>query len=173
MKAEHVVPLRVPIESVDLENWIFTLSDEDYQAASKAHRAAGTTMYDGVRGTVNVEDIGGTLIVQHYREVSADRRHFELFSPRSRGYFFHLIPIRMEVRWTMSAEPRGATGSSLRCVVEINLAPVLRLLSKTSATGWFVRRHVREEAAGFARDIERKHAEGRTPPSLLIDRRSG
>ncbi|MFD0745523.1 hypothetical protein ACFQ1L_29685 [Phytohabitans flavus] len=123
MKVSHAVPLQVPIESVNLEEWIFSLSDEDYQAASPAHRAASVTSSNGVRGTINVESIGGTLIIQHYREVAAGARGFELLSPRSRGYLFHLIPIPAEVRWTMTAAPRGANESELRCVVEFNLSP--------------------------------------------------
>jgi hypothetical protein len=158
MKVHHAVPLRVPAERVNLEKWIFTLSDEEYQAASRVHRAAGVTVSDGVRGTVNVEILGGTLVIQHYREVSSTPAGFELYSPRSRGYVFHLVPIRIAVRWTMSAERRSAQETILHCTVELTLSPLLRLLSILIGTGWFLRRHVREEALGFARDIERKYA---------------
>ncbi len=158
MRVVHAVPLRMPIDAVDLEEWVFTLSDEDYRAASPNHLAAGVTNSSGVRGTVNVESIGGTLIIQHYREISVGARRFELLSPGSRGYLFHMIPIPIEVRWTMAAESRGPGQSTLTCTVDFNLSPILRLLSVTIATGYFVRRHVRGESYGFARDMERKHA---------------
>jgi hypothetical protein len=46
------------------------------------------------RGMVSVESIGGNLIIQHYRCVRADRSSVEMYSPASRLYFFHLIPLR-------------------------------------------------------------------------------
>lgn len=153
-----MVPLRVPVDAVDLEEWIFTLADEDYQAASPQHRAAGTTSSGGVRGTINVESIGGTLIVQHYREITAGPRGFELLSERSRAYLFHLVPARAEVRWTMTVEPGDNGDSRLSCTVELTLSPLLTALSALIATPFFIRSHVRNEAGGFARDIERKHA---------------
>jgi hypothetical protein len=80
---QHTV-VNAPVEQVDLEDWLFTLSDTDYQAAAKGHRAAGTFITDGVRGMVNVEVMGGGLIIQHYREVHAERTRVEMLSERSR-----------------------------------------------------------------------------------------
>ncbi len=164
MKTSHATELQIPMAEVDLEEWIFSLSDEDYQAASPQHRAAGVTRSNGARGTINVESIGGTLIVQHYREIAADARGFELLSERSRAYLFHLIPARAEVRWMMAAEPDPNGASLLRCTVELNLSPLLKVLSATIATPFFIRRHVRGETLGFARDIERKYASRQAAP---------
>jgi len=158
MKTSHSTPLQVSKEAVDLEEWIFSLSDEDYQAASPQHRAAGVTSSNGVRGTINVESIGGTLIVQHYREIRAAADGFELLSERSRAYLFHVFPVRAEVRWIMAVEPGTDGKDSLRCTVELNLSFLLTLLSATIATPHFIRRHVAGETLGFARDIERKYA---------------
>ena len=158
MKTSHSTPLQVSKEAIDLEEWIFSLSDEDYQAASPQHRAAGVTRSNGVRGTINVESIGGTLIVQHYREVSADADGFELLSERSRAYLFHVFPVRAEVRWIMAVESGTDGNDSLRCTVELNLSLLLTILSATIATPYFIRRHVAGETLGFARDIERKYA---------------
>ena len=33
--------LDVPIDDVDLEHWLFGLSDDDYRACARGHRAAG------------------------------------------------------------------------------------------------------------------------------------
>jgi hypothetical protein len=158
VKTSHAVPLHVPSDEVDLEKWIFSLSDEDYQAASPQHRAAGVTESDGIRGTINVESMGGILLIQHYKEVAADARGFELLSQRSRAYLFHVVPVRVEVRWTMAVEPGENDASRLRCTVELTLRPALRILAATIATSFFVRTHVRNETPGFARDIERKYA---------------
>ncbi|MEU4235766.1 hypothetical protein [Actinoplanes sp. NPDC026619] len=158
MKTSHCTPLHVPIQAVDLEEWIFSLSDEDYRAASPQHRAAGVTRSNGIRGTINVESIGGMLIIQHYREVTSGAQGFELLSERSRVYLFHVVPVPARVRWTMAVEPGRNGDSQLRCTVELTLSFFLRLLAATAATPFFIRRHVRNETPGFARDIERKHA---------------
>jgi hypothetical protein len=158
VKTSQATPLQLSLDAVDLEDWIFSLSDEDYRAASPQHRAAGVTRQDGVRGTINVESIGGSLLIQHYQEIAAAPHSFELLSQRSRVYLFHLVPVVAEVRWQMAVEPGTDGGSLLRCTVEFNLSPLLKVLSALIATPYFVRRHVRGESVGFARDIERKYA---------------
>lgn len=157
MKHTGTTTLDVPLDRVDLSNWLFTLSDAEYQAAAPtAHRAAGTYVEDGVRGTINVEAIGGHLIIQHYREVTATPTRVEMHSARSRVYLFHLVPAHLQVRWTMTATERTAESSEFRCTVELILNPVLRVLGGLSGLGPAIRRHTRIETVGFARDIVRK-----------------
>jgi hypothetical protein len=50
----------VACADVDLTAWIFGLSDAEYQACARGHRAAGAYVDEQGRGTVNVEAIGGT-----------------------------------------------------------------------------------------------------------------
>ena len=139
MKHTGTAILDVPADQVDLENWIFTLSDAEYQACSRGHRAAGAFVQDGVRGTVNVEAIGGHLIVQHYHEVSAKPSHVEMLSKNSRVYLFHVVPATIQVRWTMSVAPRDAESSEFSCTVELIMPPVLRLLGAMSLLGLAIR----------------------------------
>ena len=55
---------------------------------------------------INVESIGGNLIVQHYRPVHADRSSVEMHSPASRVYLFQLVPYPADVRWILKATPK-------------------------------------------------------------------
>ena len=151
------VTLNEPIDQVDLEAWLFGLSDSDYQACAKGHQGAGIFTDEQVRGMVNVESIGGNLIVQHYRCVRADRSAVEMYSRASRVYLFHLVPVSAGVRWTLEAKPKTTTTSDFACTVEVELPTVLALLGRLSLLGHFLRRHVDEEAAGFAADIVRKN----------------
>ena len=155
MKFSHQAAVNVPVDRVDLEEWLFTLSDSEYQAAAKGHRAAGT-FTDGVRGTVNVESIAGTLMVQHYHAVSAEPTRVEMLSKRSRGYVMHLIPVHFLVRWTMTAASRTGDTTTFDCTVEIEMPTLVRLAAKLTGAPYFVRKHVEEEAPNFAADIERK-----------------
>ena len=119
-----------------------------------APRAASSQ--DGIRGTINVETIGGTLMVQHYHEVSAKPTRVEMLSKRTRGYVFHLIPTHFQVRWTMAATPRTANTTTLRCTVEVKMPALLRLAAASIFTPYFLRKRVEEETPLFAADITRK-----------------
>ena len=154
---QHAV-IDAPIDEVNLEEWLFTLSDSDYQAVSKGHRAAGTYVTQGVPGMVNVESVAGALVVQHYLKVRADRVYVEMFSKRSRGYVLHLIPVPLQVRWIMTAAPTAEGTTAFSCTVEMAMPFVVRLFGGLTGMSYFVRKHVEEETLGFAADISRKIA---------------
>lgn len=83
--------VNAPIEKIDLPSWAFTLPDAEYQGCSPAHVAAGfTTAPDGTRMSINVEIIGGSLMVQHYVEKLAEKDRLilesvsDVFTPNGR-----------------------------------------------------------------------------------------
>jgi hypothetical protein len=166
------VTLDGPSEEIDLDAWLFGLSDADYQACARGHRGAGVFTDEHGRGMINVESIGGNLIVQHYRCVRAGRSSVEMYSPSSRVYLFHLVPFKAGVRWTLDVTPRAAGGSELACTVQVDLPPILRVLARLTFLGHFLGRHVEEEALGFAADITRKRfaTSGGDPDALQRDR---
>jgi hypothetical protein len=149
--------LDVPIEEIDLDSWLFGLSDEEYQACARGHRAAGTFSDEHGRGTVNVESIGGNLLIQHYRCVRSGISEIEMYSAASNVYLLHLIPVRGSVRWTLTVTHQTESSSLLNCTVEVALHPVLRTLGRLMAVGTFLGRHVDEETPNFAADITRKY----------------
>jgi hypothetical protein len=151
------VALNTPSNEIDLDAWLFGLSDADYQACAKGHQAAGVFTDDQRRGMINVESIGGNLIVQHYRSARTDRSNVEMYSPASRVYLLHLVPVTAGVRWKLKVTPTTAAASEFACTVEVDLPPILSVLARLSLLGHFLRKHVDEEAEGFAADITRKH----------------
>ena len=153
--------LDVPSNEVDLENWLFRLSDAEYQACARGHHAAGTFHDEQGRGMVNVESIGGNLIIQHYRAIRTERSDIEMYSASSRVYLLHLVPVPASVRWLITVRPETASSSEFTCTVQVHLHPVLRVMGSFMALGMFLKRHVEEETAGFIADISRKH---RAPP---------
>jgi hypothetical protein len=69
MSARASTPINPPIEKVDIPPWCFTLPESEYRSCSPAHCAAGaTTTPGGRRMSINVEILGGSLMVQHYIE---------------------------------------------------------------------------------------------------------
>ena len=73
--------INAPIEKVDIPAWCFTLPESEYQSCSPAHCSAGaTTSPDGRRMSINVEILGGSMIVQHYVVEVARPDHLRLVS---------------------------------------------------------------------------------------------
>ncbi len=103
-ESSYSAVINAPIEKVDLADWLFNLPDAEYQRCSPAHIAAGTSRTDdGRRMSLNVESIGGSIVVQHYVEDIAEPRHCrvislsDVFSPSGRT--------RVLVTWELSVKP--------------------------------------------------------------------
>jgi hypothetical protein len=95
--------INAPVETIDLPTWCFSLSETEYQACSPAHVAAGITRSpSGSRMSINVEVIGGSLLVQHYVEKLSDKDHLilesisDIFAPTGRT--------TIQVLWEMSVK---------------------------------------------------------------------
>ncbi|GAA2795249.1 hypothetical protein [Crossiella cryophila] len=153
IKHEATATLPIPAAEVDLAEWLATLTDEDYQASAKGHRAAGVHWHGDQLGMVNVESVGGTLLVQHYHAVEAGPSRVEMLSPASTGYLMNLVPVGVHVRWVLALTPATATSCTLSCRVEVGLPSPVRHLTGLLGTARAIRRHTEEETVGFAADI--------------------
>ena len=73
--------INAPIGLIDIPEWCFSLAEREYQNCSPAHVSAGvTTAPTGQRMSINVEVIGGSLMVQHYVETLSRKHHLVLDS---------------------------------------------------------------------------------------------
>ena len=98
--------INAPIEKIDIPAWCFALPEREYQGCSPAHvSAAVTTAPDGKRMSVNVEIIGGSLMVQHFVETLGQKNHLildsesDVFTPAGRT--------RIHVTWELSVKEAG------------------------------------------------------------------
>ena len=68
VESEKTATIHASVERVDIADWLLHLPDAEYQrCAPPDHIAAATTTTDDGRPmSINVEVIGGTLMVQHY-----------------------------------------------------------------------------------------------------------
>ena len=120
---EHVIVdssfsavINAPLENIDIPVWCFSLPDEEYQRCSPAHFAAGsTTARDGRRMSINVEVIGGALMVQHYVEVVAEKHHLVLDSVSD--LFTTAGRTKILVMWELSARRIDAGKCGFTCHV--------------------------------------------------------
>jgi hypothetical protein len=102
--SSYTAEINAPFEAIDLPAWCFALPDHEYQGCSPAHVAAGaTTAPDGRRMSINVEVIGGAILIEHYVEMVAEKDRLvlqsksDLFSSTGRS--------TIEVHWEMSVAP--------------------------------------------------------------------
>ena len=98
----HVIS--VPIEKIDIADWLFTLPEAEYQRCCPPdHISCGATFTDdNIRMSINVEMVGQTLMIQHYVAETATPQLCRMvstsdaFTPNGRT--------RVQVIWTLSVE---------------------------------------------------------------------
>jgi hypothetical protein len=163
------VTINAPIEKVDIPAWCYSLSDAEYQRCSPAHVAAGaTTTPDGGRMSINVEVIGGSMIVQHYVEEIAEPDHLrlvsdsDLFTPSGRT--------KINVEWELSVRSLNDSSCEFTNRVRSSATPETQEFLARQGLAFepfrAARRpnseaHNRQETPLFAESIER-HALGQS-----------
>jgi hypothetical protein len=158
---ETTIPF--PASEIDLGEWLFTMSDEEYQKTARQHRALGVFREAGVRGMINVEVAGHALLVQHYHEVKSTRESVEMHSAKSRAYLFHLWPVTVQVRWRMTVRPLDGERTTFSCTVEPKMPGLINVMAILTGVTAAIRRHTHEETIGFAADISRKLKTSQSP----------
>ena len=160
--------IQAPLEHVDIPEWCFNLSESEYRGCSPAHCAAGaTTAPDGRRMSINVEILGGSVMVQHYVEEEGQPDHLRLvstsdvFTPNGRT--------TIDVVWDLRVRKIDDRTCELTNTVHSSATPDLELFLGRLGIPWDVFRsaripvseaHNRQETPLFAQSIER-HARTR------------
>jgi len=151
---------------INLSEWMFTLTSEEYQACATGHQSASLgQLFNGKRMAINVETMGNAHMVQHYIETIAKPDHVLGVSPNTAiwikgGPFF-----TMEVHWDMQVKVVNDDSCELTCTVTLFTsdpgfqAVLSNPALKKSAENNF-NEHINEETPLFAKDIERKALAG-------------
>jgi hypothetical protein len=151
---ETTIPF--PVSEIDLEDWLYHMSDVEYQQTARQHRALGVFYDNAVRGMINVEVAGHALLVQHYHEVNSSREALQLHSAKSRAYLFHVFPVTVEVTWTMTVKALDDGQTTFSCTVDPKMPSIIHVMAIATGVTAAIRRHTKEETIGFAADITRK-----------------
>lgn len=157
MELTHTVPLPVNAHALDLADWIFGMTDEEYQACARGHHAMG--VIGGARrlGLVNVEQIATTLLIQHYATQVAEPAHVRFVSAATEGLLMRTVPTTVSVWWDMTIVPGDRSGSSeLCCSIGFEAPAWVNVAGALIGNTHFLRKHLVEETAGFSRDITHK-----------------
>lgn len=166
-KSTAEATINAPLQAIDLTEWVFTLTDAEYQACSVNHIAAAATVTpDGKRVSINVERVGN-LMVQHYVEDLAGKGRCRLVSlSDSIGPDIH-SRTKVFVIWEIAVEPIDAMTTRFSNTVEVREAPGYRevleargvpFAKASAAAQQALSAHNAEETPLFARDIERRAA---------------
>jgi hypothetical protein len=153
------IEINVPANSINLSEWVFEMSDKDYQKCAKGHIGAGSSiMPDGKRSSINVESVGGSLLVQHYIEAISKPDHVQLVSERSNLWLYHIFHIHVKVIWEMKTIKKS--GSSCIFIDHIRVehpSLFMKIGSIFGFTRYFIQRHDNEETPKFANDFLNKY----------------
>lgn len=103
-KSAYSADIDVPIEKIDIADWLFTLPEAEYQRCCPPdHIACGNTLTDdGQRMMINVEMIGTGLVIQHYVAEEATATYCRMNSLSD--VFTAAGRTKVNVIWELSAE---------------------------------------------------------------------
>jgi hypothetical protein len=165
VESEKTATIHTPVERVDIADWLLHLPDAEYQrCAPPDHIAAGTTTTDDGRPmSINVEVIGGTLMVQHYVAEVHEPHHCRMVSlsdvQTPAGW------TKIQVIWDLSATAVGS--ASCRYTNQVLSYPTPAFLETLKVAGISFKDavadrqaasddHNRRETALYAQSLERK-----------------
>ena len=161
----YTAVINAPIEWVDIADWLLNLPDAEYQrCAPPDHIAAGyTTSDDGRPMSINVEQIGTGLVIQHYIGEVIEKHHChmvslsDVYTPHGRT--------KVQVIWDLSVKPIDAerceytnnvmaltTPSFLTFIGEHGIKLEQAAVDRQAASS----NHNSRETPLFAKSIERK-----------------
>jgi len=159
--------VHAPIESINLGEWMFTITSEEYAACAKAHQSAAQgKLASGKRFSVNLETTEDILIVQHYLETVSQRDHVVGFSPNSMFWLSDTEYALAEVTWEVKVVRIDETCCELICRAfsetedKAFVAMLHEALKKAPAGYNPLQQHIEEETPMFAKDIQRKALAG-------------
>jgi hypothetical protein len=163
----YTVTMNAPLDRIDIWDWLRTLPDAEYQrCAPPDHIAAGySTTDDGRPMSINVEQVGPALVVQHYVGEITEKHHCRMVS--TSDVYTEFGRTKIGVIWDLSVKPLG----DQRCeftndVVALTTPEFLTAIEKQGVPFEQVAAlyhaaisdHNKRETPLFAKSIERKAA---------------
>ena len=156
MEATYETPISAPASTINLVEWVFQMTDEEYRACSRNHYAMGIIGGAKRLGIVNVEQVAGALIVQRYAPQLMQKDHVRFFSKASQAFLLRVIPFKMEVTWDMQLVEEAASSCRLRCSLTVKMPLWVSVAGWFIASKYLLKRHLVGETKAFARDITAK-----------------
>lgn len=158
--------INVPLKSIDLAKWFFSLTDAEYRACSSGHNGmVQGRLPSGKRVAVSVETIGGNFIVNNFIEDLAQRDHVRTVSNSVMwiGGPDGTFSVLVKVTWELKIAAESAQSCRLTCNVTAETADMTflsMLQNLQSSDSDPTHEHFISETPLFAADIEKKARSG-------------
>lgn len=159
--------INAPIEAINLGEWMFTITSDEYAACAEGHQSAAQgRLPSGKRFSVNVEIVAGIFMVQHYIETVSERNHVVGLSPNTVFFQNDTEYVLAQVTWELKVEKIDDQSCELTCRAfsesenETFVDELLEMLKDVPEKDLPLQKHIEEEAPLFAKDIQRKALAG-------------
>jgi hypothetical protein len=156
-------PIDAPWDKIDIPAWLYSLPTAEYKRCSPDHIACGATWADdGTRMSINVERIGGALLIQNYVEHHADPHYLKLVSITD--VFNASGRTTSEVTWELQA--KQVEGGKVEYTNTVTARATDEFLA-------FIEEHgiALEQASAARQEASSVHNEGETPKvAMSIER---
>ncbi len=165
MESTATATINVALDAVDVADWLFHITDAEYQrCAPGEHIAAGsTTTDDGRLMSINVEQVGSALLIQHYVGNVVSPEHCRLVSESDS--FTPVGRTSLGVIWELTVTDTGENKCVLTNRVVVLSTPAYESFlaehgiahDPAAAEGQAaLERHNRVETPLYAKSIERR-----------------
>ena len=155
------------IDSINISEWLFGLSSEDYAACAEGHQSAGQgRLPSGKRVSMNVEQVAGFFMVQHYIETISEKDRVLTVSPNTVLWLDDEKYVLLQITWDLSLEKIDEHSCRLTCKVisetenEQFIQATHELTKDIDPAETPFQLHINEETPLFAKDIEAKALKG-------------
>ncbi|UTW63087.1 hypothetical protein KFE98_02725 [bacterium SCSIO 12741] len=163
--AEAIV--NTSIESINISEWLFSLSSEDYAACASGHQgAAQGSLPSGKRVSMNVEHVAGYFMVQHYIETISEKDRVLTVSPNTVLWLDDEKYVILQITWELKLTKVDDHSCKLTCLVtsetenEMFVQATHELTKDLDPAETPFQLHINEETPLFAKDMEAKALAG-------------
>ena len=159
--------IQANIDRIDLPEWMFNLTSDEYAACAEGHQSAAQAVHpSGKRFSVNAEFVAGYFMVQHYIETRSEKDHVLAVSPNTQMWLDDERYVSLQITWELSATKIDEQTTKLTCrVISETANESFAQASQSRSAGGTseinpLQLHINEETPLFAKDIERKAQAG-------------
>ncbi len=159
--------IEAPLGSLNLGDWMFTLTSDEYAACATGHQSAAQgRLPSGKRVSINVEFVAGYFMVQHYLETVTQRDHVLVVSPNTLMWVNDDVFVQAQITWELRARRNNDDSCELTCTVTVETDNATYAARAEEATRGVpqeqtpFQQHIEEETPLFAKDIQRKALAG-------------
>lgn len=167
-KATAQAKINVSIDKINISEWLFGLTSDEYEACADGHQSAAQgRLPSGKRVSVNAEYVAGFFMVQHYIETISEKDRVLTISPNTLLWLDDEHYVQLEITWELHLEEIDSNSCRLICTVisasnnEQFIEASHKLNKNIDPSQTAFQLHINEETPLFAKDIEAKALKGK------------